>query len=263
MYARVSLKRFVGRGLLHGRGVGMDDTWTRRSLWAVIAVLATAGCATSAKQMGSSATQGAISQLKAQIDAIPPEEQGLLMERAAAGATRGVWKEVFSPEAEAELSSAIQAAMLGMLQRLAHPPAGQGGAPIQELSRQLGDGAADGALARFEQHLGSTEQPGPLAVALVGSAGSVTAAATSGLRSGLVDTGMPCDAACLERRVEKLGQSAFTGFAEGLTRSLKWPLLFVVFVLGLLFRTVVREVTVVAMGATGWLRRRREKRHVS
>jgi hypothetical protein len=211
---------------------------------AVASGFAALGCA---HRMGEQASAGMMSGLRdATTEAIdtPPDRQ---ISRVMAGrAVAGALETLETPEQRARLQaliaavvdSATRAAVAGVSQALE----GATEAAIEGMTTAVGDAtraAVDSAARQLVTQLGPSGE-GPLGQSLTRTGAVMSAAVVGGVMSGAGDhlgaLAPACDGAdpftCIERRLGSLAQTTGAGFAAGVAKSIRWPLLMFDFLAG-------------------------------
>jgi len=216
----------------------------------VASAFAAVGCA---HRMGEQASAGMMSGLRdATSEAIdtPPDRQ---ISRVMAGrAVAGALETLETPEQRARLQaliaaavdSATRAAVAGVTESLE----GATEAAIEGMTTAVGDAtraAVDTAVRQLVVQLGPNGD-GPLGQSLARTGSVVSAAVVGGVMGG-VATGARdhlgalapgCEGAdpftCLERRLGSMAQVTGAGFAAGVAKSIRWPLLMFDFLAGAL-----------------------------
>jgi hypothetical protein len=189
--AKVALFRAVGLGMI-----------------LLCATLATS-CA--GKSMGSSATAGAIEEIRRQKSDDPSTQ---ITRIAAERAVEGALDTVDEPERREQM---------------------------QELATLIASAAADAAVRDFARRMVTELGPegeGPLATSLTGTGERISAAVVGSARAELAGMFPGCAGPdpfdCIEKRVERMTRSAGAGFAAGMRDSLGWPFLILAAFLGFL-----------------------------
>src|SRR4051812_39132878 len=78
-----------------------------------------ASCAMVGAQQGKAVSRAAAEEFQKQVMAIPPEQQGILAERNAAGAVRGLLDELSTPERQAQVARALESTLASALRGVA------------------------------------------------------------------------------------------------------------------------------------------------
>lgn len=250
-------------------GVISAATALARALLPLLAAVAlSSSCTGVGKRVGGKSTEGALTELQEQIAAVPPEQQGIIAERNAKAAVRGMLNELSSPERQSQLSNIIQQAISDALRSAAHPVpsseqtggsgagGGEGaGPPIQDISAQIARGVAK-ALSRELLAEFGPQGEGPLSTSLASSTERITSSAVTGIRQEMTAFAGGCigqdPEKCLDQRVRELGKSA----AAGMLDAVRVPVLILAFVLGF----VACLMLVQLVGLARWSRRRRTEK---
>lgn len=187
----------------------------RRAVLPALALVAIAGCGTTAKDLGSKAAEGALDTFQRKRAEQPESEKGAIAEHTGYGAGRGAVEEITRPENVDRLSEAFARGAASALERLAAPrvPEGGGGSgsPMAALTGEMGTGASRAMLDELSARI----------------AASCPAADP---------------AACLDLRAQALGRSVSAGMVQELGSRLRWPLMAAVFAAGVLLGAAVRQM---------------------
>jgi hypothetical protein len=177
-----------------------------------ILLCATIATSCAGHRMGSTATAGALDEIRRQKSDIPPEQQ--ITRIAAERAVEGALDTVDEPERREQM---------------------------QELATLIASSAADAAVRDFARRMVielGPEGEGPLAASLTGTGERISAAVVSSARAELAGMFPGCEGPdpfdCIEKRVERMTRSAGAGFAAGMRDSLGWPFLILAAFLGFL-----------------------------
>jgi hypothetical protein len=222
--------------------------WQRRwlALAAVTAAGMAPGCAHRVGERASSGMVAGIQSAASEAADAPPEQQ--LSRRMAGRAVAGALETLDTPEQRARLQaivaaavdSATRAAISGVTAALddATDSAIQGmTAAVDRATRA----AIDAAAGQLVAQLGRAGD-GPLGQSLARTGAGVSAAVVgsvvSGVGDGLVGLTPGCEGAeragCIERRLGGLAQATGAGFAAGVAKSIRWPVLMLDFAAGAL-----------------------------
>jgi hypothetical protein len=209
----------------------------------------TAACV-SGQNIGGGATAGALEEIKKQQAIMKAAGEQLPMEQIAGNSVRGALSAINQPDQQAELGRAVGVATdSAIASALGAPPttgAWGGGPPSENVSpmRALGDqlsvGFTQGMSRQLRLELGP-DGTGPLgqslsrlAQGMSGAAASSVVAELAPVATGTTDCAGPNRQQCIEQRTFELSRTAAAGFADGMAKSLRFPLLAVAFGAGFL-----------------------------
>jgi hypothetical protein len=229
----------------------------RYEMIVVLSVLGAAGCG-AGQNVGRGAGQGAVNEISEEAE--HPRQGPPPMSIASKNVMIGALDELSKPERQAQLAQIMAALTKGGLSSAAGtPPSGYGWGggpsnanpptlapapsfsadafPVATLGGRFSEGFTLGMSRQLQSELGPNGD-GPLAKALTAVTEQMSGAAANGLAGGLTPDLGDCGGAnrneCAERRVQQLSRSAAVGFAQGLGSTMRIPLLFVGFFVGLL-----------------------------
>jgi hypothetical protein len=208
-----------------------------------------------AEHAGGKAAEGALEKFREP----PPEGTPRVAERLGREATEGALGELTSPEGLASISRILEETFTRSMQAALRAPgvrgragAGPGGSLVGRVSHDSAAAFGAGLSEELQRELGA-DGNGPLGASLGAVAAQVSSSAVQGARgelSGLLpECAGPDRRACLEAGARSLGRAAAVGFVEGVVDTVAWP------VLGLVFLVGVFSV-LLAQGASLVLRRR-------
>jgi hypothetical protein len=241
-----------GTGVAPDLGAAMGHGQHRRlALARVVAVAVATAALGCAHRMGERASTGMLSGLRSAADEAvdtPPDRQ--ISRQMAGRAVAGALETLDTPEQRARMQaliaaavdSATRAAIAGVTQALD----GATEAAIEGMTSAVGNAtraAVDAAAGQLVAQLGPSGE-GPLGHSLARTGSVVSAAvvdsviggAVSGTGARLAALGPVCDGAdpltCVERRLGGLAQATGAGFAAGVAKTIRWPLLMLDFLAG-------------------------------
>jgi hypothetical protein len=178
-------------------------TWRSLSAVPTIALLA---CGITAKRVGEQSAEGAVQSLRRQVEQTPPQEQGVMAEGVARGVVRGGIQELTEPRNIDLLSRGFERGFSSALVQLTRPPL------------PAGSGGSESPILGFTRENGT----------------AFTGAVLDELAARLAERCHGVDAfECLEARARLLGRATSSGVVQGIWTEMRWPLLGVVFILGL------------------------------
>ena len=204
----------------------------------------TVGCA---HGMGSSATEGAIAELRQQRQENLEAGKAPVIEQAARIAVGGTLEELTDPSRQEQINQIVTTATEGVLSSAVQSLNGRGawgGGPVEldgtrigALGRQFSTGFYQGMSQQLQLELGP-EGSGALAKSLSALVQEMSSAAATGAVAELSSADPECQGPnrkqCLDRRVYEISRIAAAGFTEGMESSLRIPSLVMAFAVGLL-----------------------------
>jgi hypothetical protein len=171
------------------------------------------------------------------------------MEQIAGNSVRGALSALNQPDQQAELGRAVGVATdSAIASALGAPPTtgawgggppSETGSPMRALGDQLSTGFAQGMSRQLRLELGP-DGTGPLGQSLSRLAQGMSGAAASSVVAELAPVATATDCAgpnrqhCIEQRTYDLSRTAAAGFADGMAKSLRFPILAVAFGAGFL-----------------------------